>query len=143
MEQLIQKYIKYFYVALIGIILAQSIGVIAKALTSGFECNVFVLTFLSIINLILLSSSLIYSIKQRFTESKANAKVLRFTMALLILAQSMVCFRASHDFIMLGNHLMNMVVLEIVLNYRIKSIEYLEHLANRFVNENGLHQKGE
>ena len=69
MEQLIQKYIKYFYVALIGIILAQSIGVIAKALTSGFECNVFVLTFLSIINLILLSSSLIYSIKQRFTES--------------------------------------------------------------------------
>lgn len=143
MEQLIQKYIKYFYVALIGIILAQSTGVIAKALTSGFECNVFVLTFLSIINLILLSSSLIYSIKQRFTESKANAKVLRFTMSLLILAQSMVCFRVSHDFIMLGNHLMNMVILEIVLNYRIKSIEHLEHLANRFVNENGLHQKGE
>ena len=143
MEQLIQKYIKYFYVALIGIILAQSIGVIAKALTSGFECNVFVLTFLSIINLILLSSSLIYSIKQRFTESKANAKVLRSTMALLILAQSMVCFRVSHDFIMLGNHLMNMVVLEIVLNYRIKSIEYLEHLANKFVNESELYQKGE
>lgn len=143
MEQLTQKYIKYFYVALIGIILAQSIGVIVKALTSGFECNVFVLTFLSIINLILLSSSLIYSIKQRFTESKTNAKVLRFTMALLILAQSMVCFRVSHDFIMLGNHLMNMVVLEIVLNYRIKSIEHLEHLANKFVNESELYQKGE
>ena len=30
MEQLTQKYIKYFYVALIGIILAQSIGVITK-----------------------------------------------------------------------------------------------------------------
>lgn len=143
MEQLIQKYIKYFYIALIGIILAQSMGVIAKALTSGFECNVFILTFLSIINLILLSSSLIYSIKQRFTESKANAKVLRFTMALLILAQSMACFRVGHDFIMLGNHLMNMVVLEIVLNYRIKSIEHLEHLANKFVNESELYQKGE
>ena len=64
-------------------------------------------------------------------------------MALLILAQSMVCFRTSHDFIMLGNHLMNMVVLEIVLNYRIKSIEHLEHLANKFVNESELYQKGE
>ena len=44
---------------------------------------------------------------------------------------------------MLGNHLMNMVVLEIVLNYRIKSIEHLEHLANRFINESVLDQKGE
>ena len=87
MEQLTQKYIKYFYVALIGIILAQSIGVIAKALTSGFGCNIFVLTFLSIINLILLSSSLIYSMKQRIIMNEMKDLIF-----ILIIVNIRFCF---------------------------------------------------
>lgn len=136
MEQLIQKYIKYFYTTLIGVTIVQLIDTIVKTVQGNAECNTFVLIFLSIINIILLISSLIHNMKQRFTECKTNAKILRLTIAMLMLLQAWVCYEMNHSVIVLGNHLMTIVVIEIVLNYRIKSIEYLEKRADKLAKNN-------
>ena len=136
MEQLIQKYIKCFYTTLIGVTIVQLIDTIVKTVQGNAECNTFVLIFLSIINIILLISSLIQNMKQRFTECKTNAKILRLTIAMLMLLQAWVCYEMNHSVIVLGNHLMTIVVIEIVLNYRIKSIEYLEKRADKLAKNN-------
>ena len=131
MEQLVQRYIKYFYLSLVGITIVQLVDTIVKTIQGNTECNTFVLIFLSIMNVILLISSLIHNLKQRFTECKTNAKILRFTMAMLIGLQAFLCYKMNPDLVSLGNHLITIVVIEIVLNYRIKSIEYLEKRADR------------
>ena len=131
MEQLIQKYIKYFYITLIGVTSVQLLDIIITTIQGNTECNTFVLIFLSIMNMILLISSLIHNMKQRFTECKTNAKILRLTIALLIGFQAILCFENNPSLVSLGNHLMTVVVIEIVLNYRIKSIEYLEKRASK------------
>ena len=131
MEQLIQRYVKYFYLSLIGITLMQLIDIIIKTIQGNAECNTFILIFLSIINVILLISSLIHNLKQRFTECKTNAKILRFTIAMLIGIQAFLCYKDNPNIISLGNHLMTIVVIEIVLTYRIRSIEYLEKRADK------------
>lgn len=136
MEQLIQKYIKYFYITLIGVTIVQLVDTIVKTVQGNTECNTFVLIFLAIINVILLISSLIHNMKQRFTECKTNAKILRLTIAMLMLLQAWVCYEMNHSVIVLGNHLMTIVVIEIVLNYRIKSIEYLEKRADKLAKNN-------
>ena len=136
MEQLIQKYIKYFYITLIGITIVQLVDTIVKTVQGNAECNTFVLIFLSIMNIILLISSLIHNMKQRFTECKTNAKILRLTIAILMLLQAWVCYEMNHSIVVLGNHLMTIVVIEIVLNYRIKSIEYLEKRADKLAKNN-------
>lgn len=135
MEQLIQKYIRYFYIALISIISIQLIDTIVATVTGNVHCSTFGLMLLSVTNLILLSGSLIYNINQRFTESKINAKILRFTMALLVGLQTWLCYKANPDIIALGNHIMTIIITEIILNYRIRSIEHLEKLASQFVNK--------
>lgn len=129
MEQLIQKYIKYFYATLIGVIIIQAIDIIITTVQGRTECNTFMLIFLSILNIVLLASSLIHNIKQQFTECKINGKILRLTIAALIGFQTMLCFQREYNLISLGNNLMTLIVIEIVLNYRIKSIEYLEKKA--------------
>ena len=129
MEQLVQKYTKYFYATLIGIIIIQVIDIIIKAIQGCAECNTFILVFLSILNVPLLISSLVHNIRQQFTECKINAKILRLTIAVLIGFQTISCFQKDYNLISLGNNLMTLVVIEIVLNYRIKSIEYLEKKA--------------
>lgn len=136
MEQLIQKYIKYFYITLIGVTIVQLVDTIVKTVQGNTECNTFVLIFLSIINIILLISSLVHNMKQRFTECKTNAKILRLTVAMLMLLQAWVCYEMNYSVIVLGNHLMTIVVIEIVLNYRIKSIEYLEKRADKLAKNN-------
>lgn len=136
MEQLIQKYIKYFYVTMIGVTIVQLVDTIVKTIQGNTECNTFVLIFLSIINVILLISSLIHNTRQRFTECKTNAKILRLTIAMLMLLQAFVCYEMNHSIVVLGNHLMTVVVIEIVLNYRIKSIEYLEKRAEELAKKN-------
>lgn len=141
MEQLIQKYIRYFYATLIGIISIQLLDTIVTTITGNSHCNTLILMFLSVTNLILLSGSLIYNIKQRFTESKINAKILRFTIALLIGVQTWLCYKVNPDFIALGNHLMTIVIIEIILNYRIKSIEHLEQLADKLAKANMLEKE--
>lgn len=136
MEQLIQKYIKYFYITLIGVTIVQLVDTIVKTVQGNAECNTFVLIFLAIINVILLISSLIHNIKQRFTECKTNAKILRLTIAMLMALQAFICYEMNHSIVVLGNHLITIVVIEIVLNYRIKSIEYLEKRADKLAKNN-------
>lgn len=131
MEQLIQKYIKYFYISLIGITVIQLIDTIINTIQGNTECNTFILIFLSIINIILLISSLINNIKQCFTECKMNAKILRFTIAMLIGLQAFLCYKINFNIVPFGNHIMTLIIIEIVLNYRIKSIEYLEKRAGQ------------
>lgn len=142
MEQLIQKYIKYFYLSLIGITIVQLVDTIVKTIQGNIECNTFVLIFLSIMNVILLISSLVHNIKQRFTECKVNAKILRFTIAMLIGLQAFLCFKTDPNIVSLGNHLMTIVVIEIVLDYRIKSIEYLEKRADKLAKNTTPNQGG-
>lgn len=136
MEQLIQKYIKYFYITLIGVTIVQLVDTIVKTVQGNPECNTFVLIFLAIINVILLISSLIHNMKQQFTECKTNAKILRLTIAMLMVLQILVCYKINHNIVILGNYLMTIVVIEIVLNYRIKSIEYLEKRADKLAENN-------
>lgn len=136
MEQLTQKYIKYFYITLIGVTIVQLVDTIVKTVQGNTECNTFVLIFLAIINVILLISSLIHNMKQQFTECKTNAKILRLTIAMLMVLQILVCYKINHNIVILGNHLMTIVVIEIVLNYRIKSIEYLEKRADKLAENN-------
>lgn len=136
MEQLTQKYIKYFYITLIGVTIVQLVNTIVKTVQGNIECNTFVLIFLSIINIILLISSLIHNMKQQFTECKTNAKILRLTIAILMILQAFICYEMNHSIVVLGNHLMTIVVIEIVLNYRIKSIEYLEKRADKLAKNN-------
>lgn len=126
MEKLLQKYIKYFYITLICTICVQLIETIISTIKCQTECNTFALVFLSIINVILLISSLLHNRKQRFIECKTNAKILRLTLAILIGFQAIVCFCVNPSLVSMGNHMMTIVVIEIMLNYRIKSIEYLE-----------------
>lgn len=135
MEQLIQKYIRYFYVTLIIITSIQLFDTVFTTLERNEPCNTFILMFLSVINIVLLVGSLIHNSKQRFTECKANAKILRVTVALLIGLQAFICFKAHPNLISLGNHLMTIMVIEIVLDYRIKSIEHLEKLADRLTKD--------
>lgn len=136
MEQLIQKYIKYFYITLIGVTIVQLVDTIVKTVQGNAECNTFVLIFLAIINVILLISSLIHNMKQRFTECKTNAKILRLTIAMLMALQAFICYEMNHSIVVLGNHLITIVVIEVVLNYRIKSIEYLEKRADKLAKNN-------
>lgn len=131
MEQLIQKYVKYFYITLIGVTIVQLIETIVKTIQGNAECNTFALIFLAIINMILLISSLIHNTKQRFTECKINAKILRLTIAIFVGFQATLCFEVNPSLVSLGNHMMTVIVIEIILNYRIKSIEYLEERASK------------
>ena len=131
MEQLIQKYIKYFYMSLIGITAVQLVDTVIKTIQGDVECNTFILIFLSIMNVILLISNLIHNTKQRFTECKTNAKILRFTIAVLIGLQAFLCYKINSSIVLFGNHFMTIVVIEIVLTYRIRNIEYLEKRADQ------------
>lgn len=134
MEQLTQKYIKYFYIALIIIISVQLVNVIFGILTSGFQLREFMLLFLTGTNIMLLIDSTRHNIKQQFTECKYNAKILRFTMGLLMLFHMVEC----SSLIVFVNYLISIVAIEIILEFRIKSIEYLEKMANQFAKEKEL-----
>lgn len=136
MEQLIQKYIKYFYATLIGVTAVQLVDTIIKTIQGNIEYDTFLLIFLSIINIILWISSLIHNMKQRFTECKTNAKILRLTVAILIGLQAYACFKANPSIVLLGNYFMTIVVIEIILNYRIHSISYLEKRAVKLSKNN-------
>ncbi len=136
MEQLIQKYIKYFYATLIGVTAVQLVDTIVKTIQGNIEYDTFLLIFLSIINIILWISSLIHNMKQRFTECKTNAKILRLTVAILIGLQAHACFKVNPSIVLLGNYFMTIVVIEIVLNYRINSISYLEKRAVKLSKNN-------
>ncbi|MDE6947547.1 MAG: hypothetical protein K2P14_10240 [Anaeroplasmataceae bacterium] len=136
MEQLIQKYIRYFYITLIGIIFIQLVDITVIALKKEIRLEMFVQMFLSIINLIMLGDSMKHNIKQQFTECKQNARVLRITLPILIIVQALLCFEQGNNWMIFGNYIMLAIIIKIILNYRIKSIEYLEELAKKFAKDN-------
>lgn len=137
MEKLIQKYARWFDIAMVGIILLQLIGAVLITLTKCIHCEAVVSVVLSVINLMLLSNSLRCNRTQQFIEWKVNAKILRYTLGLFILFRIVVCIMRGFNMIELGSHLMNMLTIETVLTYRINSIRQLEDLAEKYAKERG------
>lgn len=137
MEKLIQKYAKWFDIAMIVIILLQLVDAIYISLTKCIHCEAIMSVILSVVNLILLSNSLRCNRTQQFIEWKANAKILRYTIGLFIIFHIAVCIMRGFNMLELGSHLMNLLTVETVLTYRINSIVQLEDLADRYAKERG------
>ena len=134
MEYLTQRYAKYFYWILIVIILLQLVDTIL--ITLGGDCPImmFVLIFLAIINIMLLWNSIKFNTKQQFTECKVTAKILRFTIASFLLLHALCSGVNPYTFI-LSDTVIGVVIIELGLSYRIKTIEHLEEMANEYVRE--------
>ena len=143
MEQLMQKYIKYFYMTLLGVILIQFVGIIITTALSGFQCGSIISIMLFLINIILLTDAIKHNIKQQFTECKEDARILRFTLALLAIFRMVSCSCENFDWIRLTDYIMIIGVIETVLAHRIKSIEHLEKLASKISKKHIPDQKGE
>lgn len=126
MEQLIQRHIKYFYVAFACVIFVQLILVIFAMLNNRLQYDALAFISLSIVNIILLIDSIKHNIRQQFTECKVGAKILRFTIGLLMASHMLLYFRDAFNWVTLMDHIMIAVIAVIILNYRIKTIEYLE-----------------
>lgn len=131
MEQLAQKYSKYFYIMLIVTITIQLLDTIFTTVSEGSKLQLFILILLSITNVMLLINSIKFNIKQQFTECKINAKVLRVSLVLLIVFH-IICIESAFGKIAIRDYILSVAIVELVLTYRIKSIEYLEKLASRF-----------
>lgn len=142
MEQLTQKYIKYFYIILLVIISIQLAGTVMTTLCSGMQCGSLVSMILFLVNIILLADSVKHNIRQQFTECKEDARILRWTLGLLALIRMFACCHIDFDWVALTDYMMIVSVIEIVLEHRIKSIEHLEKLASQVKKETTLDQKG-
>lgn len=144
MEGLMQKHIKLFYTTLLIIILIQFVGTIIETITGGFLCGTIISMMLFLINVILLTDAIKHNLRQQFTECKEDARILRFTLALLAVFRMVSCTCSdSFDWIRLTDYIMITGVIEIVLSHRIKSIEYLENLASKINRSRTPDQKGE
>ena len=141
LEQLMQKYIKYFYIVLIVIIAVQLLGTVIETLVLGLQCGALVSMILFLVNIILLVDAIKHNLKQQFTECKEDARVLRFTLGLLALVRMFACCTQELDWIAFTDYIMIIGVIEIVLAHRIKSIELLERLASKVTRDNTLDQE--
>lgn len=135
MEQLLQKYIKYFYIVLIIIIAIQLLGTIIETLLSGLQCDTLVSIIVFLMNIVLLIDAIKHNIRQQFTECKEDARILRFTLGLLALVRMFACCHTDPDWIAFTDYAMIFSVIEIILTYRIKSIELLEKLASQITDK--------
>lgn len=133
MEKLVQKYSGYVYIVCICAVVVQLINTIVGTLDWGYNAGPFILILLSIVNIMLLISTLLHNARQRFTECKTNAKILRITLAILVICR-MICLGGHLTPIVLLYYIVNIVMIELFLCFRIKCIEYLEKLANQFMN---------
>ena len=140
MEQLIQKYIKYFYTILIIIFAIQLLIVITTVMIVGMHLNMFALILLSCLNILLLSRGIKFNVHQQFIECRTNLKILRITIIPFMFCQIVFCFEQSFSYLMFINYICIMLLIELILSYRIKCIDHLESLANRVAKIN---QKGE
>lgn len=131
MEQLTQKFMKYFYIALLVIIVTRLVGTVVTTITMSFQSESLISIVLLIVNTLLLVDSIKHNIKQQFTECKSDAKILRFTLGLLITFHMLAYFEAHFDWAILTDHMMILAVVEVMLTHRIKSIEHLEKLASK------------
>lgn len=143
MESLMQKYIKCFYLTLLIVIIVQFVGVMIETTLSGFQCGTIISIMLFLINVILLIDAIKHNVKQQFTECKEDARILRFTLALLAIFRMLSCSCESFDWIRLTDYVMIIGVIEIVLAHRIKSIERLENMASKFSRRFTPDQKGD
>lgn len=144
MERLTQQHIRIFYMTLLTIIIIQLVGTIAEVIIGGFLCGTIISIMLFLVNIILLVGAMRHNLKQQFTEGKEDARILRFTLALLALFRMVSCTCSDNfDWIRLTDYIMIIGVIEIVLTHRIKSIEYLESLASKFNGSRTPDQKGE
>lgn len=132
MERLTQQHIRIFYMTLLTIIIIQLVGTIVEVIIGGFLCGTIISIMLFLVNIILLVGAMRHNLKQQFTECKEDARILRFTLALLALFHMLSCICAEHfDWIRLTDYIMITGVIEVMLSYRIKSIEHLENLASK------------
>lgn len=143
MERLMQKYIKYFYITLLIIILIQFVGITIETILSGFQCGIIISLMLFLINVILLIDAIKHNIRQQFTECKEDARILRFTLALLVIFRMISYSCEGFDWVQFTDYLMLIGVIEIILAHRIKSIEHLESLASKINRTYTPYQKGE
>ena len=74
MERLIQKYARWFDIAMIVIILLQLVDAVYISLTKCIHCEAIMSVVLSVINMILLSNSLRCNRTQRFIEWRLMRK---------------------------------------------------------------------
>lgn len=142
MEQLTQKYIKYFYVVLIVVISAQLLGTVIETLLLGLQCGALISMVLFLMNIILLADSIKHNMRQQFTECKEDARILRYTLGLLAVFRMFACCSEGVDWIAFTDYVMIISVIEITLEHRIKSIERLERLASKVTTDKILDQKG-
>lgn len=133
MERAIQNHIKYFYIILILAVFSLLIDIIMVALRDSFDIAVFILILLAIVNLILLLNNINFNITQRYSESKTNAKILSFTLALFFILYALVVDNC--DFYSLRNGVFNTLVAELVMNCEITNVERLEKMAELFIKE--------
>lgn len=138
MEKLSQKYMKYFYISLIVVILIRLVLTIYMILTMGFPYEFFISIALCIVNLFFLFDSTKHNIRQQFTECKMDAKILRFTLFILMGFNMLLYFRKVLDWTVLTDYALIISTIEIVLTHRIASIEYLEKLANRMTRNDNI-----
>lgn len=142
MEHLTQKYMKYFYIALLIIVIVRLLGTVVTTITMGFGSENIISIVLLIVNTLLLTDSVKHNVKQQFTECKSDAKILRFTLGLLITFHMLAYFETHFDWAILTDHLMILSIVEIMLTNRIRSIEHLEKLASKVRKNDTLDQKG-
>ena len=143
MERLMQKYIKYFYITLLILILVQFVGITIETILSGFQCGTIISLMLFLINVILLIDAIKHNVRQQFTECKEDARILRFTLALLAVLRILSYSCEGFDWIRFTDYVMLISVIEIILAHRIKSIEHLESLASKINRTYAPDQKGE
>lgn len=133
MEQLIQKYIKVFYATVICIITAQLIEVVITLLTGDISIGAVILMLVSMLNIVLFGNCMRHNMHQRFIECKMDLKTLRVTVIPLMIVQIWFCFTQGLDLIMLMNHIGIVVLVELILTYRIKSLDHLVNLVNQYM----------
>lgn len=131
MEQLAQKYIKYFYMILLVSMFVQLFGVTTTILTSNWYHEGLAAMVLFLVNIILLIDAIKHNSHQQFTECKEDARVLRFTVGLLGIIRIVACFKGAISWIILADYIVMVSIIEVVLEHRIKSIEHLERLAKK------------
>lgn len=142
MEKMTQRYIKYFYIILISIISIQLLGTVIETLVSGLRCGALISITLFLINIILLAGSIKHNSRQQFTECKEDARILRFTLGLLAISRMITCSLVEFNWVEVTDYLMILGVIELILDYRIRSIENLETMAKQVARTRSLDEEG-
>ena len=142
MEKTTQRYTKYFYVILLIAVIWQLLEVIMRAIRMDVTYTTIILLILSIINIIIVGSSLKHNIKQEFIECKATAKIARITVGLFVIVQAFSINKYNLNWITLSNQLTSLCMIEAWLSYRIKSISHLEELARDYSKKKGRNGDG-